>query len=101
MIPNFRISFHLNSDNLHLVLTGDFNEHSADKLLQVLKSNSGIANQIFIHTSKLNSIQTVSPNQNYVTVQSLNNGMPRLVFTGDKAQQLVEELEIKPFLVKP
>jgi hypothetical protein len=96
-----KFSFHLNGDNLHLILTGELNDDSADKLLQILKTNCWVANKIFVHTDQLHGVDALDRDKFNNTVSFLNNKNGRFIFTGGKAQQLVDDLGLNPYLVKP
>ena len=56
MASNFRISLDRNNGNLSVNLAGDFDGASALELLSVLKSFSGRAGTIVVHTCGLSSI---------------------------------------------
>jgi hypothetical protein len=57
MAADFKIFTHLNSENLHLKLIGDFDESSAWAVLNTLKRYGEFAKKIFIHTSALHHIE--------------------------------------------
>ncbi len=80
MSHSFRIFIHLNDDNLHLKLAGDFDGTAAQELLGAIGSYGLCAKRIFIHTSGLESIQSDGR-------KALESGLyhvdrRRLVFTG-------------------
>ncbi len=53
MATNFKITLHQNSDNLHLMLEGDFDGSSAHELLNILEKSCRLVSKVFIHTSGL------------------------------------------------
>ena len=82
MASNFRISFHLNSDNLHLKLMGDFDGSSAHELINTLKLHRDKVRKIFIHTCSLSSIHPFGLDlfQKNCTIKRLSRF---LTFTGE------------------
>ena len=91
MATNFKVFVHRNSENVHLLLTGDFDGTSAYELLEVMRRNSFRASRVFIHTASLRHIEPFGRavfcnNLNAFKARSL-----RLFFTGNKASQLASE----------
>ena len=89
MACNFKIIVHKNSDSLHLKLAGDFDGTSALKLINFLKTRKNSASKIFIHTSSLTDIYPFGKNVFENGLDSLEGQMFSLVFTGEKAKQLI------------
>ena len=89
MACNFKIIVHKNSDSLHLKLAGDFDGTSALKLINSLKTRKNRASKIFIHTSSLTDIYPFGKNVFENGLDSLEGQMFSLVFTGEKAKQLI------------
>lgn len=56
MATNFKITLHQNSDNLHLMLEGDFDGSSAYELLNLLEKSCRLVPRIFIHTGGLRHV---------------------------------------------
>ncbi len=54
----FKIFKHRQSENLHLKLTGEFNDMSVCELIDVLRDNYNDVMRVFVHTSNLNRIST-------------------------------------------
>jgi len=91
MAFNFKISFHRNSENVHLKLEGDFDGSSAHELLDALKKYCHGASRAFIHTSCLNQIDPFGRDVLQSHLDMLNGKCIPLVFTGDNADQLAPE----------
>jgi hypothetical protein len=100
MVPDCKFTFHLSEDNLHLILTGDLNNESADRLFQILKTNCWIGTKVFIHTDRLNSIDTLDCDKINRPTNFLNNKNGRFIFMGRKARQLIDGLGLNPYLIK-
>ena len=86
---NFKIIVHKNSDSLHLKLAGTFDGTSAIKLVNSLKTRKNRASTVFIHTNSLTDIYPFGKNVFENELDSLNEQMLSLVFTGEKAKQLI------------
>ena len=56
MVSNFIILFCETKDDLHLKLTGDFDENAAHELVNALKEYGSEFYQIFIDTNNLKTI---------------------------------------------
>jgi hypothetical protein len=91
MAPNFRISIHRNSDNLHLKLIGDFDGTSAYELLNVLKKNCNGVCRVIIHTSCLKNIYPFGREVFRRNLSELNNHRTRMMFTGENANHIAPE----------
>jgi len=89
MACNFKISVHKNSDNLHLMLAGDFDGSSALQLINSLKNRKNRASRVFIHTSSLTDIYPFGKNVFENGLHSLEGQVTSFVFTGEKANQLI------------
>jgi hypothetical protein len=94
MASNFKISVHRNSENLHLKLTGDFDGSSAWELLNVLKKRSNGARKVIVHTSCLNNIYPFGRDTFHQILSDLDGPKPRLMFTGENANQLAPERDL-------
>ncbi len=94
MASNFRISVHRNSENLHLKLTGDFDGSSAWQLLNLLKTRSNDVYRVVIHTSCLNNIYPFGRDTFHRNLSDLNDPSPRLMFTGENADQIAPERDL-------
>jgi len=92
MAANFSISVHRNSENLHLKLTGDFDETAALELANLLKKSSkkGIF-KIIIHTSCLNNIVPFGRDTFQTNLYFFSDHFPGLLFTGKHANQIAPE----------
>lgn len=91
MSPNFRISMHRNSENLHLKLMGDFDGTSACELINVLRKNSNDLRTVFIHTSCLKTIYPFGREVFRRNISELNGQRTFITFTGDNAGQIAPE----------
>lgn len=91
MSPNFRISMHRNSENVHLKLVGDFDGTSAFELLNVLKKHSNGVRRLFIHTSCLRNIYPFGRAVFRSNLSELNGHQVRIIFTGENAGQIAPE----------
>ncbi len=89
MACNFKISVHKNSDNLHLMLAGDFDGSSALQLINSLKTRKNRASRVFIHTSSLTDIYPFGKDVFENGLDSLEGQVTSFVFTGEKANQLI------------
>lgn len=56
MGAKFRIRKHRDSDNLHLNLSGEFDDTSICDLIDVLKTDCNDKMQVFVHTNSLDHI---------------------------------------------
>ncbi len=92
MASNFRISTHLNSENLHLKLMGDFDGSSAWQLLNMLKKTSKRVYKIIIHTSSLDTVYPFGRDTFHQNLCELNGYHLRLLFTGENADQIAPEI---------
>ena len=91
MASNFRISTHQNSDNLHLKLMGDFDGSSAWELLNILKKGSQDASKVFVHCNALSKIEPFGRDVFHANLGSLTEESVSLLFTGEKAMEIVPE----------
>ncbi len=91
MAPNFRISMHRNSENLHLKLMGDFDGSSACELLNVLKENCNGVCRVIIHTSCLKNIYPFGREVFRCNFSELNRHRTRIMFTGENAGHIAPE----------
>jgi ABC-type transporter Mla MlaB component len=84
MAANFRIFTHLNSENLHLKLLGEFDEYSAWALLNALKTYGQLAKKVFIHTSDLSQVDPAARELFRSTFVGFKAGRNRVIRTGDQ-----------------
>ena len=89
MATNFKITLHQNSDDLHLMLDGDFDGSSAYELLSILEKSCRLVSKVFIHTNGLRHIHPFGSS----LFQSLFSDIEPckdilLEFTGDHARKL-------------
>ena len=91
MVSNFRTSVHPNDDNLHVILTGDFDGSSACELLDLLKRYSNGFQRIFVHTDSLEHIHPLGPATFHSKFCALNGNQKRLFFTGQHACRIAPE----------
>jgi hypothetical protein len=82
MAANFRIFTHLNSENLHLKLVGDFDERSARAVLNALKAYGQLARKIFIHTSDLGQVDPAAREIFKSSFLDFKTGRNRVIRTG-------------------
>ncbi len=87
MASNFKISEHRNGGSLHLKLFGDFDDDSAQQILDVLaKRHNGIF-RVIIHTSSLERIHWFHKTtiQNYLKM--IHKHANNIIFTGEYANE--------------
>jgi anti-anti-sigma regulatory factor len=89
MASNFRIDIHLNSESLHLRLTGDFDGSSAHELLNTMRSYQVNVNKIFIHTSGLKAIHPFGRAVFQRNLSSLGKQAVSLIITGENWGNIV------------
>ncbi len=89
MSSNFKIIKHRDRGNLHLTLSGDFNEFSAQKLLDMLNlGHSGIY-QIIVDTSCLNSIHYADNSILSKFRDEISSQPFVIMFTGKYSEQII------------
>ena len=91
MAANFDVFVHRNSDNLHLIITGDFDDGSAYELFRSLRKNYMGEYKVFLHTSRLRQIcpsgvETFSNNLDMLPI-----GPEGLFFSGENAALIAPE----------
>jgi len=92
MASDFKILVHRNSENLHLRLTGDFDETSAHQLLNALEENCANVRKIFVHTSCLKKIYNPFAQELFQKDLHFMNGQsPSLIFTCENGKQIAPE----------
>jgi hypothetical protein len=91
MACNFKISSHLNGDNLHLKLIGDFDGSSAWELINVLKKNTNNVFKVIIHTNSLKSIYPFDRDIFRQKLRDMNRRSFHLLFTGENASEIAPE----------
>lgn len=88
MVPTFLIDRHRNSDNLHLRLTGVFDEEAALSLLEELHRNCASVGKIFIHTAALRQVLVQGADTFRGQLASLDRPAAEIIFTGDRGEEL-------------
>ncbi len=93
MASKFKIFMHQNSDNLHLKLSGDFNDISVCELIEVLKRNCSNVNKAIIHTGSLDNVRLSMLGRDifYKNLDDLDSGVMDVTFTGDRASKLAPQ----------
>jgi ABC-type transporter Mla MlaB component len=81
---NFRIFSHLNSENLHLKLVGDFDKYSVWELLMALNAYRDYVKKIFIHTSDLSQVDPAARELFSSTLVDFKAGRNSVIRTGDQ-----------------
>jgi anti-anti-sigma regulatory factor len=97
MASNFKITSHQSSENLHLKLIGDFDGSSAWQLLNLLRKASKGFNRIIIHTNGLNNIYPFGVHTFHQILSNLARDQIRLLFTGEKADQISPEKNLRVY----
>jgi hypothetical protein len=85
-----KIFVHRNSENIHMKLSGDFDEILASELLNLLKKNCNAASKIFIHTGCLRAVHSFGREVFHKNLNFINNEFT-LFITGKYASQLIPE----------
>jgi len=88
MASGFKITSHRSGNSLHLILTGDFDGSSAWELIRSLKRNAKGFHRIVIHTNCLNEIYPFGVNTFHKILSDLRRDRIRLLFKGEKADQI-------------
>lgn len=85
----FQIQEHRNSDNLHLRLTGVFDEEAALSLIEALNQNGKGVGRIFVHTASLDQVYEAAVNLFQSDLSSLDRPGAEIIFTGKRAEKFV------------
>ncbi len=93
MSANFKVLVHRNSDNIHLKLEGDFDGNSAYEVINMLKRYCTGSSKVFIHTACLDRIDAFGRHVFLSHLNSIKQKLSFLVFTGDKASELVPDVD--------
>lgn len=88
MVPTFLIERHRNSDNLHLRLTGVFDEEAALSLLEELHKHRASVGKIFIHTAALREVLAQGAGMFRNQLASLDRPAAEIIFTGERGEEL-------------
>ncbi|MDY6903520.1 MAG: hypothetical protein SWH61_02435 [Thermodesulfobacteriota bacterium] len=82
----FKIFIHKNENNIHLRLTGNFDNSSAQSLCHVLEQNTDGYSAVFIHTANLDEVLPCASDalRSSAAITKYNDG--QLIFTGEKAR---------------
>lgn len=94
MAPSFNISVHRNSDNLHLIIQGDFDVTSAKELVHSLRRNYRGEHKVFFHTSRLRQVYPRGAETFVNNLSGLGIERKSLVFTGLYGAQIAPEESI-------
>ncbi len=89
MSTNFKISKHRNGQNLHLKLSGDFDDVSALQLLSELNNGHSGIYRIIVHTSSLDSLHCSNRTIFTKYLDEISSQPCRIMFTGEYADQIV------------
>ncbi len=86
MTETFQILQYRNSDNLHLRLTGTFDEEATLALMEALNENSPSVQKIFVHTAALEQILDSAAELFRRSLNSLDLRATEIIFTGKKGE---------------
>ena len=84
MSAKFKILKQRQSENLHLNLSGDFNDMSVCELIDVLRDNCHSVMRVFIHTKNLDKVSTSNIGRDvfYKNLNIMNDDSFQIQFTG-------------------
>ena len=88
MVATFQIQHHRNSDNLHLRLTGVFDEEAALRLMETLDGKRASVQKIFVHTAALEEVFDSSAELFRSSLSSLDLPGAEIIFTGKKGERI-------------
>jgi anti-anti-sigma regulatory factor len=88
MIETFQILQYRNSDNLHLRLTGTFDEEAALALMEALNENRASVQKIFVHTAALEQVLDSGAELFRGNLRSLDRPGAEIIFTGKKGEEI-------------
>jgi len=88
MVATFQIQQHRNSDNLHLRLTGVFDEEAALSLMEALSQNHAGVGRIFVHTAALDQVLDSGVEVFRSDLSSLDRQDAEIIFTGSKGEEI-------------
>jgi hypothetical protein len=92
MASDFRIVAHRNSDNLHLLLAGDFEAGAAHKLVRSIRMMGLGVHNVFVHTNEIERLDPGAHEVLRIALHGLDNRFfGNLVFTGKDASLLAPE----------
>jgi len=89
MASNFKIVHHMSGECIHLELVGDFDENSADELLDVMRDHRNRTKRLLVHTDGLEHVDDSgeqSFRNNFYTLPS--QSFRKLWFSGKHAHEL-------------
>ncbi|MFC1887160.1 hypothetical protein ACFLZM_08935 [Thermodesulfobacteriota bacterium] len=89
MADNFRMVSHRNDENLHIKLFGDFDLHSANRLVKAIKTNSHGVSRIIMHTSCVDQVSPPATEFFKKHVNMLDNRSISFFITGKEANRFV------------
>ena len=87
MANNFQMFTRKTTETLHIKLTGDFDGSSASELINTLAENQNKYYQIFINTSKLDTIHPFGQEVLQLRLPEIGDNRLGLVFIGKKIGQ--------------
>ena len=87
MMQNFKTSTYRTNDMLHLRLSGDFDEDSATKLMNVLKKNSLGLDGIYIDASNVSRVHPYGQNIIREGLTWIKNIEPYVLISGGNLGQ--------------
>ena len=88
MTETFQIQHYRNSDNLHLRLTGVFDEEAALSLIKALNENRALVKKIFVHTGALDQVLDSGTKLFRSHLSSLDRTGTEIIFTGKKGDEI-------------
>jgi len=88
MTETFQIQQYRNSDNLHLRLTGVFDEEAAFTLMEALNENCALVKKIFVHTAALDQVLDPGAELFRSSISSLDLPGAEIIFTGKKGEEI-------------
>ncbi len=91
MASNFDVFVHRNSDNLHFIITGDFDDTSAYELFHSLRKNYMGEYKVFFHTSRLRQVYPFGAEIFANSLRTFGLDRKSLIFTGDYGAQIAPE----------
>ncbi len=89
MSSKFKIIKHRDGGNLHLILSGDFNDDSAQKLLDILNKGHNGVNQMIVDTSGLDDFHFIDKPLFTIFMDEISKQPFVIVFTGKYSKHIV------------
>lgn len=91
MTPDFEISIEWQGDRVRLDLSGDFNEESANSLIQSLQQDCQDASVVFIRAGGLKNLRPVACETFRRNLHTLKDFCYRLVFADTNAARMAPD----------